>query len=144
VASRHRGIERDPVLHEKHRLSDPESSTIQVVATFATVLSFLHQLQDSGHCDICDFLSTLLLLCRLIREIDGDMHFRGTGYHRWQILALEALQMACEHFLVGVLNQANLAAIHAKRVTITPKDIQLIKRIRGDQEPQIFGTTSMN
>ena len=37
-----------------------------------------------------------------------------------------------EAFLVGLLEQANICAIHAKRVTIMPKDIQLAHRIRGD------------
>lgn len=45
--------------------------------------------------------------------------------------ALEALQTACEDFLVGLMEDANLCAIHARRVTIMPRDIQLARRIRG-------------
>jgi len=41
-------------------------------------------------------------------------------------------QEASEAFLIGVLEDANLCAIHAKRVTIQPKDIQLARRIKGD------------
>ena len=48
-----------------------------------------------------------------------------------QGLAMKALQEARETFLVGLLEQANLCAIHAKCVTIMPKDIQLARRIRG-------------
>ncbi len=50
---------------------------------------------------------------------------------RWQPLAIEALQEAAEAMLVSVFEDANLCAIHAKRVTVMPKDIQLARRIRG-------------
>ena len=51
---------------------------------------------------------------------------------RFQSAAVMALQEAGEAFLVGVLEQANLCAIHTKRVMIMPRDIQLAWRIRGD------------
>ena len=44
-----------------------------------------------------------------------------------------ALQEASEAYLVGLFEDTNLCGIHAKRVTIMPKDIHLAKRIRGDQ-----------
>ncbi|KAG1670741.1 hypothetical protein FOA52_013968 [Chlamydomonas sp. UWO 241] len=40
---------------------------------------------------------------------------------------------AAEAYLVGLFEDTNLAAIHAKRVTIMPKDIQLARRIRGER-----------
>ena len=46
-------------------------------------------------------------------------------------MAVKALQEAGEAFLVGLLEQANLCAIHAKRITVIPKDIQLARCIRG-------------
>ena len=49
-----------------------------------------------------------------------------------QSSAVLALQEVGEAFLVGLLEQANICAIHAKRVTIMLKDIQLACRIRGD------------
>ena len=49
-----------------------------------------------------------------------------------QGIAVKALQEAGEVFLVVLLEQANMCAIHTKRVTIMPKDIQLARRIRGD------------
>ncbi|CAG2102075.1 unnamed protein product, partial [Medioppia subpectinata] len=52
---------------------------------------------------------------------------------RCQSAALGALQEAAEAYLVGLLEDANLCAIHAKRVTIQPKDLKLAKRIRGDK-----------
>ncbi|XP_065821714.1 histone H3-like centromeric protein A [Labrus bergylta] len=50
---------------------------------------------------------------------------------RWQVYALLALQEAAEAFLVMLFSDANLCAIHAKRVTVFPRDIQLARRIRG-------------
>jgi len=52
---------------------------------------------------------------------------------RFQSNALMALQEAAEAFLVGLMEDTNLCAIHAKRVTIMPKDMQLARRIRGDR-----------
>ena len=42
-------------------------------------------------------------------------------------------QEASEAYLVGLFEDTNLCAIHAKRVTIMPKDIQLARRIRGER-----------
>uniref|UniRef100_M4EPP3 small monomeric GTPase n=2 Tax=Brassica campestris TaxID=3711 RepID=M4EPP3_BRACM len=50
---------------------------------------------------------------------------------RFQSSAVAALQEAAEAYLVGLFEDTNLCAIHAKRVTIMPKDIQLARRIRG-------------
>ena len=44
-----------------------------------------------------------------------------------------ALQEAAEAYLVGLFEDTNLCAIHSKRVTIMPKDIQLARRIRGER-----------
>ena len=55
------------------------------------------------------------------------LHARG----RAQAAALVALQEAAEAHLVGLFEDANLCAIHAKRVTIMVKDMQLARRIRG-------------
>ena len=48
-----------------------------------------------------------------------------------------ALQEAAEAYLVGLFEDTNLCAIHAKRVTIMPKDIQLARRIRGKRSKAI-------
>jgi histone H3 len=66
---------------------------------------------------------------RLVREIAQDYR-EGL---RFQAAALMALQEAAEDYLVHLMEDTNLAAIHAKRVTIMPKDIQLVRRIRGEQ-----------
>jgi len=52
---------------------------------------------------------------------------------RFQANALEALQEAAEAYLIRLFEDTNLCAIHAKRVTIMPKDIQLARRIRGER-----------
>ncbi|XP_012671854.1 histone H3-like centromeric protein A [Clupea harengus] len=65
---------------------------------------------------------------RLVREI--CLSFSRESY-RWQAYALLALQEAAEAFLVRLFSDANLCAIHAKRVTLFPRDLQLVRRIRG-------------
>ena len=67
---------------------------------------------------------------RLVREIAQDL---GKMNIRFQSGAIIALQEASEAYLVGLLEDSNLCAIHAKRVTIMPKDIQLARRIRGER-----------
>jgi len=66
---------------------------------------------------------------RLVREIAQD--FRTNL--RFQSSAIAALQEASEAYLVGLFEDTNLCAIHAKRVTIMPKDIQLARRVRGER-----------
>ena len=51
---------------------------------------------------------------------------------RFQVAAVQALQHAAEAYIVGLFEDTNLCAIHARRVTIMPKDIQLARRIRGE------------
>ena len=52
---------------------------------------------------------------------------------RWAKSALAALHAASEDYLISLLEDANLLAIHAHRVTVQPRDIQLVRRIRGEQ-----------
>ncbi|EOR00154.1 Histone H3 [Wallemia ichthyophaga EXF-994] len=66
---------------------------------------------------------------RLVREIAQDFK---TDL-RFQSSAVMALQAASEAYLVSLFEDTNLAAIHAKRVTIQPKDIQLARRLRGER-----------
>ncbi|KAF5799463.1 putative transcription factor Hap3/NF-YB family [Helianthus annuus] len=66
---------------------------------------------------------------RLVREIAQDFK---TDL-RFQSSAVAALQEAAEAYLVGLFEDTNLCAIHAKRVTIMPKDMQLARRIRGER-----------
>ncbi|XP_055924774.1 uncharacterized protein LOC129956850 [Argiope bruennichi] len=70
---------------------------------------------------------------RLVREIAQDFK---TDL-RFQSSAVMALQEASEAYLVGLFEDTNLCAIHAKRVTIMPKDIQLARRIRGERQDSL-------
>ena len=75
-----------------------------------------------------DLLLKKLPFSRLVREITNNV---APEPFRWTAEALLALQDATEDFLVHLLEDCNLCAIHAKRVTIMPKDMQLARRIRG-------------
>ncbi len=65
---------------------------------------------------------------RLVREIAEE----SKPELRFQTLAILALQEAAEAYLVALFEDANLCAIHAKRVTIMPVDMALARRIRGE------------
>ena len=66
---------------------------------------------------------------RVVREIACE--FKSDL--RFQTQAILALQEAAEAYLVGLFEDTNLCAIHARRVTIMPKDMQLARRIRGER-----------
>ena len=72
---------------------------------------------------------------RLVRQIYGDIesvsHLKGEK--RWQGSSILALQEASEAYHVGLFEDTNLCALHSKRKTIMPKDIQLARRIRGEK-----------
>ena len=76
---------------------------------------------------------------KLIKEISQEYRIcpEGPGTPSVQVhfqsTALAAFQEAAENYLVGLFEDMNLLAIHAKRVTVMPHDIQLALRIRGDQ-----------
>ncbi len=67
---------------------------------------------------------------RLCREIVQEL---GSSDWRFQSSGLHALQEASEAYLVGLFEDTNLCAIHGKRVTIMPRDMQLARRIRGER-----------
>jgi histone H3 len=75
-----------------------------------------------------DLLLRKLPFQRLVREIAfgfrPDLRFQGN--------AILALQEASESYLIKLFEDSNLAAIHAKRITLMPKDLQLARRIRGE------------
>ena len=71
----------------------------------------------------------VFILERLVREVAQDFKVDL----RFQSSAILALQESTEAYLVGLFEDTNLCAIHAKRVTILPKDMQLARRIRGER-----------
>ena len=64
---------------------------------------------------------------RLVKEIARS--FRDDI--RFQSAAIGALQESAEAYLTNLFDDANTCAIHAKRITITPRDMQLVQRLRG-------------
>lgn len=78
-----------------------------------------------------DLLIRKLPFARLVREIVMQEFGQDADY-RWQSVAILALQEASEAYLVHLLEDTNLCALHAKRVTIMQKDIRLVRRLRGE------------
>lgn len=75
-----------------------------------------------------DLLIRKLPFARLVKEIQSYFYRKE---YRWQAEAILALQEAAEAHLVGLFEDAYLCAIHAKRVTLMVRDMQLARRIRG-------------
>ena len=83
----------------------------------------IYQFQKSTDLSICK-LPFLHLVCEIALEVGWyDMHF--------QVHAILTLEEAAEAYLVGLLEESNLCAIHVKHITIMPKDIQLAWQIHG-------------
>jgi len=76
-----------------------------------------------------ELLLSKLPFQRLVREVAQE--YKNTP--RLQASAVLALQEAAEAYLVGLFQDAQLCAVHAKRVTVVSKDIQLARRIRGER-----------
>ena len=75
-----------------------------------------------------DLLIPMVSFQRLVREIIQDTcRDRNIDMKRIQSTALLALQEASEHYLVELFQNSQLAAIHANRVTVLPRDIQLVR-----------------
>ena len=66
------------------------------------------------------------LLKEIVRSFNLEMRLQST--------AVLCLQEAAEAYLVGLFEDTNLCAIHAKRVTIMPRDMHLARRIRGERD----------
>ena len=88
--------------------------------------------------EICFYQSTYNLLIRalpfsrLIRELLNEARPSSVDSFRIQAIAVHVLQWAAEAYMVRLLEDTNLCALHARRCTIMPKDIQLARRIRGE------------
>ena len=76
-----------------------------------------------------ELLISKLPFKRLLREIAQEY----TNSPRFSASAVLALQGASEAYLVGLFQDAQLCAIHGKRVTFMSRDIQLARRIRGER-----------
>lgn len=78
-----------------------------------------------------DLLISKLPFARVVKEIVQEHLGPDAQTLRWQSSAIMALQEAAEAFLVQLFEDSNLCAIHAKRITIMKKDMQLARRLRG-------------
>ena len=65
---------------------------------------------------------------RLVKEITTEVNAHN---FRWSANAVEALQEASEAYIVKLIEDGLLCSIHARRVTLMQKDLQLAQRIRG-------------
>ncbi|VDP12464.1 unnamed protein product [Onchocerca flexuosa] len=77
--------------------------------------------------------STMLLIrklpfARLVKEIANEVSDSSFGY-RFAVEAIAALQEAAEAFMVQFFENALLCSQHAKRITVMPRDIQLVRRL---------------
>ena len=75
----------------------------------------------------------LLIRKRPFMQLVREMVAEHKTDLRVQASAYVALQEAAEAYMVGIFEDSNLAAIHAGRVTVMPKDVQLARRIRGEK-----------
>ena len=78
-----------------------------------------------------ELLIPKLPFARLVRELTEKFWPIRSDRFRYTIQGLLALQTAAEAYLVGIFEDGVLCALHAKRVTLQVKDIQLAMRIRG-------------
>ena len=101
------------------------------------MLNEIRKLQKSA-----DLLIPKLSFQRVVRELCKEEHRKKfveehnteprepMARFMFESQALLGLQEACESYLTGLFEDANLCAAHAKRVTVMPRDIQLAKRLR--------------
>ena len=71
----------------------------------------------------------------MVKEVTQD---QNEDSFRWTSLGVEALQTEAEAYMVGLFEDSYLCAMHAKRVTLMLKDMQLARRIRGTKDPANF------
>jgi len=74
---------------------------------------------------------------RLVREIAQDYK----SDLRFQSSAISALQEAAESYIISLFEDTQFCAIHAQRVTIQPKDLQLARRLRGENFQVLYHHT---
>lgn len=79
-----------------------------------------------------DLLIPKLPFQRLVREIAAHITYDSEAGTRWQAEALKCIQEASEKYLVDLLHDANDICIHAKRVTISNKDLRLAYNLRSN------------
>ncbi|KAK9809098.1 hypothetical protein WJX72_009360 [[Myrmecia] bisecta] len=123
----------------------PPTSTMQIVRKTSPNQAGIKKPRRFGPgtvalCEIRKFQASTNLLIRkrpfqrLVREICQAFN----SEMRFQTSALQALQEAAEAYIIGLLEDSNLAAIHAHRITVMPKDMELARRIHGGAHRRFF------
>ena len=74
----------------------------------------------------------VLPLAPFARAVRGVLH--SFGPYRLTRQALEALRCATEQYGLDTLQAANLLTRHRDRATLLPKDIMMVRRVRGENE----------
>ena len=122
----------------KHKMyTEAATVAIQAVTTTTTTSSKKYRPGEKALREIRKYQKGTELLIRklpfqrLVRDIAEELNIIQGGV-RFQSSAILALQEASEAYLVGLFEDTNMCAIHRKAVTITPKDMTLARRIRGE------------
>ena len=153
MATRNSGPERNPALSKEHRA--PDSQTELSIVSCKFTVNYVDS--DVSNMNLV-YLSLvhwyLLFSFSLVKEAACAEWNRLHGTHhqpfpelvgrnpsvkcpyRFQAKAVQALHEASECYLVGLLEDANQLALHAHRITVQPRDIQLARRIRGERDWQ--------
>ncbi len=118
---------RRPIASKAARKSAPSTGGVKKPHRFRPGTVALREIRK--YQKNTDLLLRKLPFQRLVREVAQDFKTEL----RFQSHAIAALQEASEAYLVNLFEDTNLCAIHAKRVTIFPKDMQLARRIRGER-----------
>ena len=91
-----------------------------------------HYQRESGR--VCSRLACAGLFHEICQKIKEGL--------RWQASAIIALQEGFEDYLVNLFHDTVLAAIHRKCVTVMPKDIHIVRQLRGEIDPYV-GSVSL-
>ena len=81
----------------------------------------------------------MLAFQRVVREITNDVAHKDM---HWQSSALYHLQVAAEAYMVGMMGDTNICALHRKCFTIFPKNLFLARRLRGHSETGVGANMS--
>lgn len=120
-----RSVHRSPGKHGVSAISQDEDRKRHRYRPGTRALMEIRKFQKST-----DLLIRKLPFSRLVREVALTLYPAGQVLY-WQSMAIMALQEAAEAFLVSLFEDTLLCALHAKRVTIMPRDMYLARRIRG-------------
>ena len=127
-----------PQKHMLHKLLKRTSATGGIKKPHRYDLGLLALLEILRYQQSTDSLIRRTPFNKLIKEISQEYRICPEGPRtpsvqvRFQSTALAALQEAAKNFLVGLFEDVNLLAVHAKRVTVMPHDIRHALRTRGD------------